>query len=190
MYMKTPGEQHAIGRSIAAEGYIDGRSHLTDSAYELVADVVPIMCVDVIPVDVSSSGVFRLGTIIRGTGSERGKLAIVGGRLQKNEGIEAAISRHLNASFDSPDFEFYDGNTEDTPFYLAQYKHAPHSEAGYDPTKHAIAPTYLITIDEPTSTRDEALSFQWIGLDEIPSVTAYNHGIALQRAADFLLENS
>lgn len=185
MQMKSFGQQKAIGEAIAIAGYSTERGHLTRAGYSLVTDVMPIICVDMIPVDFLN-GAMRMGIITRATGPEQGKPAILGGRIQKNERIAGAISRHLEGSFGDGDFDFHPGNDEDSPFYVAQYKHAPTDEGGYDPTKHAIAMTYLVEIEEPEAVSDEAQDFRWITSEQIPEVTAYNHGIALHKAADFL----
>ncbi len=176
----------AIGQAIAEEGIYDSAGYLSTPAYELVTDAVPIVCVDVIPVDITQSGLVRIGIITRATGPEKDKPAIVGGRIQKNETISTAVGRHLYDSFQDRHFVFHEGNSEDRPFYLAQFEHAPVSARHFDPTKHAITLTYLIDIPEPQIAQNEALDFRWIELDEIPTESAYNHHLTMQRAADFL----
>jgi hypothetical protein len=174
-----------VGQAIIREGIYRNDGFLSPPAYELMTEITPIICVDVIPVNIASSGL-QIGIIERATGPEAGKPAILGGRIQKNETVRGAIKRHLYSSFGDGNFSFHEGNDDDSPFHLAQYKHAPTGMGGYDPTKHAIAPTYLIDVAEPRVTHYEAASFHWVGLDEIPTESAYNHHLAMQKAADFL----
>ena len=161
----------------------DGR--LKRPIYDLITDIMPLLCVDVLPVQDGPSGP-RLGIITRATGPERHKPAILGGRINKDETISRAVGRHLLGSLGSAEFTYHQGNDEGRPFYIAQYVHTPSAPGGYDPTKHAIALNYLIRIPEPKRVKDEALDFKWTELDEIPEVSAYNHHLAMQRAADFL----
>lgn len=67
---------------------------LSSKEYELVNNSVPIVCIDIIPLIYSNNSV-KLGAIIRATGSESGKVALIGGRIIKNESITEAISRHI-----------------------------------------------------------------------------------------------
>lgn len=172
---------------IREQGIHDDDGFLAKPIYDLIVDAVPIVCVDFLPVRFESmNNDPQIGIITRATGPETGKPALLGGRVQKNETVSAAISRHLEGSLGETEFAYHQGNTEDQPFYLGQYTHAPTAEGGYDPTKHSIAPTYLIDINEPGIVRDEASDFRWIGFDEIPATSAYNHHLAMRKAAKFL----
>lgn len=161
--------------------------YLARSVFDLVVDSVPIVCVDFLPVS-NSWPEPRLGIITRATGPEAGKTALLGGRIQKDETISEAIGRHLFESLGEERFAYYPGNSEDRPFYVAQYAHAQESVGGYDPTKHSIALTYLIRIanNQPEVVRDEASDFRWIGFDEIPDKSAYNHHKVMGEAVMFL----
>ncbi len=173
-----------VPKQLVEQGVADGEGFLSPAAYDLVTAHVPIICVDLIPVNDNN----RLGTITRATGPEAGKLAMLGGRIQKDETISGAIGRHLLGSLGRPEFVYHRGNVESHPFYVAQYTHAPSASEGFDPTKHAIAMTYLIDIKKPDRVQDEASDFRWIGFDEIPEESAYNHHIALLAAAKFLTQ--
>jgi ADP-ribose pyrophosphatase YjhB (NUDIX family) len=176
-----------LATEILEHGIRDERGLLTPPVYDLVVDSVPIVCVDIIPVK-TELFIPKLGIITRATGPERGKAAILGGRVLKNETIIDAIGRHLLGSFGSAEFSFHDGNPKKRPFFVQEYPHQDSAEPplGFDPTKHALAMTYLVKIAEPTQVRDEALDFHWVGLDELPETSAYNHHVAMLEAADFL----
>ncbi len=84
-------------------------------------------------------------------------------------------------------FDFYKGQEVETPFFVQQYFHKDSSsDTGYDPSKHAIALTYLISILEQPEPKNEASKFLWINEDQIPENAAYNHGLALKQAFKFL----
>ncbi len=176
----------ALANAIAKKGINDKDGLLTEPAYELVVRNLPLICVDFLPVDYTRRQP-RLGIITRATGPEAGKPAMLGGRIKKDEGIADAIHRHLFNDLRVETFNFHGGNAADRPVHVAEYAHRDHAEGGYDPSKHAIALTYLINIyGGSLSPQNEAADFRWIGLDEIPEVSAYNHHLAMQKAADFL----
>lgn len=160
---------------------------LSKAVYELVVESVPIVCVDFLPVKFDPiTNEPQIGIITRATGPEAGKPALLGGRVEKNETLVEAIIRHLEGSLGESEFSFHEGNAVDNPYHVAEYTHAPTAEGGYDPTKHSIALTYLIDINEPQVVRDEASDFRWISLDQIPETSAYNHHLAMRKAAEYL----
>lgn len=177
-----------VGNSITWTGIYRNDGSLSQPVYDLMTEVMPLACVDVIPIDISESGLMRMGTITRAIGPETGKLALLGGRIRKDETIKDAIGRHLNDSFGDDRFDFHEGNDESSPFYVGQFMHMPHTpDRQYDPGKHTVTQTYAIDIDGPTTIQNEASGFKWISIDEIPSEAAYGHHISLQKAAEFLV---
>ncbi len=170
-------------KEIANQGVHDKDNLLTDPAYELIATCVPFVCVDIIPVRAK-----QIGIISRATGSERGKPAILGGRVHKNETISDAISRHLLDSFGSGVFKYHEGNSESHPFYVQQFLHGSSAKPpyGYDPTKHSVTMVYLVTIEEPMHVRNEASDFRWVSSGDLPDASAYNHHLVMRQAASFL----
>ncbi|KKQ74309.1 MAG: hypothetical protein US96_C0035G0013 [Candidatus Woesebacteria bacterium GW2011_GWB1_38_5b] len=153
---------------------------------EIIIPNMPISCVDVIPVRHTERG-YEIGIIKRGTGSQAGKLAIVGGRIFKDEYPNDAIRRHLIKDLNVHGFAHFGKATDHSPFFLQMYAHANSSQAegyGFDPTKQAITLTYLVQIDEqPQPSGDEAIEYLWIDSEEqIPEDTAFNHGVAMRNA--------
>lgn len=147
--------------------------------YEIGVETLPIVCTDIIPV---RDG--KIGVIKRATGPEAGKLALIGGRVRKNQRILDAISNHLKTDLAITKWKFLPTNNEQRPFFVQQYLHQSSSndEFGYDSTKHAIAMTYLIAIEGTPVPRKEADAFVWIGHDQVPTITAYNQGIVMKAA--------
>lgn len=182
-------EYSPVPQQVLEQGIADSSGHLSNAAYELVTDLVPITTVDMIPVDISE-GSTRLGAIVRATGQEAGKLALIGGRILKNETIDSAIGRHLLTTIGNSDFNLISGNEIDRPFLVVQYKHATSSNNEFDPTKHSVAMTYLISIPEPelSLVGNEASSFEWINTDRLPANGAFNQHLILRKAAQFLAD--
>lgn len=187
-------EEH-VAQGLASDtlkqGVWDESGLLTEPAYTLVTQCVPIVCVDIVPINFHEE-MPRLGIITRATGPERGKAALLGGRILKDEMISAAIGRHLMGSLGSGKFAYHKTNGESQPFCVQQFLHKGSAEPpnSYDPTKHAVTLTYLVDIDEPKQVQDEASEFRWIKLGQIPKESAYNHHLVMQKVADFLQQKS
>jgi ADP-ribose pyrophosphatase YjhB (NUDIX family) len=177
--------ESSITADLVNHGLEDETGRLHKPVYDLVVSSVPILCVDVFPVNISTTEP-SIGVIERATGPEKNKLALIGGRVLKHETIARAIGRHLFDAFESDEFSFYPGNDEGTPFYVAQYAHASTSEGLYDPTKHSIALNFLIEINEPEVVQNEASDFLWISKDQIPSTSSYNQHIVMMKAFEQL----
>lgn len=158
----------------------------SDELYAQVTAAFPIVCVDVIPFNAKTN---KIGVITRATGKERGKRALIGGRIGKGETIPQAITRHLGTDLNIEKFEFYAGNAAEHPFYVMQYAHESQKTSdfpGYDPSKQSIGLTYVITITGTPSPTAEAAAFDWISESEIPQVTAYNQGLAMRQVFNFV----
>ncbi|HJP96858.1 MAG TPA: DUF4916 domain-containing protein [Candidatus Saccharimonadales bacterium] len=159
---------------------------VSNELYEQVTDAFPLVCVDVIPYDAQTN---RIGVITRATGKESGKFALIGGRVGKGETISQAIGRHLLTDLGLATFEFHPSNAEQRPFYVMQYAHSPQPTGefkAYDPSKQSIGLTYIIQISETPTPAAEAAAFTWLEESEIPEVTAYNQGLAMQAALTFM----
>jgi len=170
----------------------DRSEYLSETTYKLVTDLIPITCVDMIPVDYNSDTV-RLGAIIRATGQEAGKIALIGGRVQKEEPLIVAMSRHMSISLGNAEFNMHPENEIERPFYIAQYNHAERMKDHlFDPTKHSISMTYLVTIPEPdlSLVGNEASSFHWLNIGELPDESAFNQHLVLHKAAQFIAAHS
>ena len=166
-------------------------ARLTDEEYAFVTNAVPIVCIDLIPVR-QQDGQWQVGAIIRATGSQTGKVALIGGRVQHGEHLDQAIARHLAEDLQVTDYSFHPGNEVSRPFYVQQYDHAATSEPpyGFDPSKHSIGLTYLIQLGSEPKPRNEASAFTWIGQADIPADAAYNQHLTLLAAMHFLQTNN
>lgn len=161
--------------------------YLDNNLYKNISSHIPIICVDILPVKKVNKD-WKIGIIKRSTGKEAGKLAILGGRIALNETIPEAINRHLLKDLKVYKFNFYQINNTQKPFYVQQYFLGSESRKpyGFDPTKHAIALTYLVTINEEPNPRDEASAFSWIDKNQIPTNPAFNQDTVMQEAFNYL----
>ncbi len=162
-------------------------TYLPQNIYQTIVENSPIICVDVMPVRYEHS--WQIGLIMRATGPEKGKWAILGGRVAKNELINQAITRHLSVDLGVKKYSFNAVNSESAPFYIQQYQHRSSGGQllGFDPTKHAIALTYLLRISQLPKPTKEASQFKWFGSDNIPKVMAYNQQLVVKKAFNKLI---
>lgn len=164
--------------------------YLSDELYEMVTQSVPIVCVDIIPV-INKRGKYEAGMIVRATGSQAGKLTVLGGRVYHSETIDKAIARHLKTDLGVEAFAYFNGSSAENPFMVQQYfmKDGPEGERyGFDPTKHAVTPTYLVEIDEALVVPQlEASGFVWIkDIIDDPAAAGYNQHIVVNKALQAL----
>lgn len=155
--------------------------------YQLAVDCLPVLCVDILPVRFNGSNV-EVGVIIRATGSEKGKVAVLGGRVRKDQSVTQAIGTHLKKDLQLSDWDYYKLNDEKTPFYVQQYFQSCKAKDnfGYDPSKHAVALNYIVEIKGLPKPTNEADQFIWITRDKVPEITAYNHGVVMRKVFELL----
>jgi ADP-ribose pyrophosphatase YjhB (NUDIX family) len=118
--------------------------------------------------------------LIRRTDADGSKVgwSLVGGRVLLRESLDEAVRRHVASTLGGT----VQVGPVDTarPLHAAEY--SPDGRFGRtDPSKHAVAMTYLVQITGVVSPGGEALDFRWFGADEIPPEEdfAYTHGEVL-----------
>ena len=162
-------------------------NYLPDDVYATVTKSVPIICVDLIPVRKNGGGKWEIGVITRATGSQAGKVALIGGRIGYDESVIDAVRRHLTTDCGIDKFMFLSCNEVNRPFSIEQYIHRKDAKnSTYDPTKHAISLTYLMEIDKVPKPKNEARDFLWIQNTGIPEMTAFNQNVVMRKAFEFL----
>lgn len=155
--------------------------------YGLWAEFKPITSLDMILVR-TYQGRDQIGVIMRATGPEKGYLALIGGGINKNEPKMETMARHLKADLGIKKFYFVPPQTLEDPFYAAEYPHMeyPGNDRLFDPGKHSVATTYLLQTNDVIRPKNEASGIMWLYQDEIPVRTAYNQGIIMRAAFDYL----
>lgn len=178
---------------------------LTPDIFRLRAKLGPIVCTDGIPMR-QVNGVIEGGIIRRNTGPYRGTFSIIGGVIGYGETIENALRRHFRTDI-GMEIEFLNPLGIASPAGIFQY-HGPKSrrinspalpldikprgKGGEinehppflpEPTKHAVALTYLVTIPESAKPvfgsspfGQEASEFVWHSLETCPPEQEFGYG--------------
>ena len=166
--------------------------------YNLVTAISPITCVDAFPIRMGSVGL-EMGFIRRNTGFYKGRLWCVGGRVNVGESFSEALTRHVRGTL-GVGFVLHAGISWNKPVCAMQYPPQPITVAdgessGHDPSKHAIASTYLIHLESESfsygSTAhggQEAASVEWFPADELPpeNEIAYGGAATVRMCAEWL----
>ena len=166
--------------------------------YRLAARILPIPCVDGIPLRGTGDRIEAMA-IRRGTGRSRGLLVPVGGRINFRESIENALRRHFLTDVGC--------KIEILPHWsrpISTDQWAP-VEFGVPPdfhpegSKHAVQTLHLVRLlGEPTKFGStvhggqEVIGVEWFGLDDMPPPEAFGaeHHVSFEtclRAAETLL---
>ncbi len=118
--------------------------------------LVPMVCINVLPVRVEAGRVVGVGLILRRT-PEGERWCTVGGRLRRNETFAEAITRELLATL-GPDIRFE--LTPDTrPQYVQPYYTRPRATGGHDSRQHSIGLSWAVPISGTVRVGGKAWSF-------------------------------
>ena len=91
---------------------------------------------------------------------------MVGGGIHRRESVAEAAARHIRETL-GPDVT-WDDICISSPITVGEYFPVRRAASGYDPRKHAIAPTYAVLISGAVSAGGEAISFRWFSEDDLP----------------------
>lgn len=133
--------------------------------YSLVRRLVPIACVDILPVK-TGDNLLKVGLIRRYDASGRVVRAMIGGGIHRTETVGEAAARHLRSTL-GPEVRWTDPDW-DRPATVGQYLPNARSDEPHDPRKHAIALTYLVVLAGTASPRGEAIGFDWFTIASAP----------------------
>lgn len=143
---------------------------LSADEWQHVTKVLPIACVDVLPIIRDESGlIVRIGLIWRSGPQEIGDVwCHIGGRLNFDERLLDGVGRHLQEVLVGLDPK----KVAHSPFTVMEYFTTPHRGKGYDPRKHAVAACFLVDVDARDEVHvvagSEALAFKWFHTNQIP----------------------
>jgi len=145
---------------------------LSDDEWEHIQTLVPILCVDILPIRLNENRELdSIGLILRETPLQGDRWCLVGGRVLYRETILEAIHRQLTHTLGSN--ISYDSDADRQPDYVAQYAPQTVTVAGFDavdPRKHAVGLTYCIEISGQINPQFEAKDFKWFAPTEISLV--------------------
>lgn len=137
--------------------------------------VIPIVCVDVLPVRYSQStrqrNVEAVGLILRDTPHQGQRWCLVGGRLCYGESLLQAVRRQVRETLGArvrPAIK-----PRQLPLYVAEY--SPSGKGGFalDPRQHSIGLTYPLEIRGLPAPRGEAIRFEWFDIDDLPAAKQF-----------------
>jgi ADP-ribose pyrophosphatase YjhB (NUDIX family) len=148
---------------------------LSDTAWDEIQSNVPIVCVDVFPVQISVSGAVSAVGLIRRVmpGSDDLVWCPIGGRINHGDTLRAGVLRHLGSTLTGADF---DVPADPQPAYVFQWFPAARDDDGLangvDPRRHSVGLCFVVAVDgEPVvAETGEALEFCWFDLAEIDAV--------------------
>lgn len=141
-----------------------GDDWIPQEEYERIQARVPILCVDLLPLQPSTGAV---GLIRRETYGGNEGWCLIGGAVKRNEDLLAAIARHVDSTLGG-DVEHE--LSSDEPLVVAQYFTEARAGRLHDPRKHAVALSYTGTLHGDPQPQGEAIEFRWFGPDELDTV--------------------
>ena len=139
---------------------------------------IPIVCVDAVLARRTLDGtVTQVGLIRRFDATGKATTwCHIGGRMQLGESIAEALDRHVTETV-GLDITKQLG-PDPQPDYVQQYFPAPdaHPElpgAGVDARKHAVALSFLVTVEEEVAAvaGSEGLEFAWFNTEQLAALT-------------------
>lgn len=133
--------------------------------YSLVRRLVPIACVDILPIK-TEDDLLKVGLIRRYDTSGRVVRALIGGGIHRTETVGDAAARHLCSTL-GPEVRWTDPDW-DRPATIGQYLPKARSDGLHDPRKHAVALTYVVVLAGTASPRGEAIGFDWFTIASPP----------------------
>jgi ADP-ribose pyrophosphatase YjhB (NUDIX family) len=153
---------------------------IPQAEYDLIQKRVPILCVDLLPLDRGTHQ--GVGLIRRETYDGNEGWCMIGGAVKRNEGLLSALGRHVRSTLgDRVEYEL--ASTE--PQFVAEYFTEPGIGELHDPRKHAIALTYAAVCEGSPLACGEALEFRWFDRTELDSVEfGFGQGAVVRRVLD------
>jgi ADP-ribose pyrophosphatase YjhB (NUDIX family) len=131
--------------------------------WALVQRLVPVACVDLLPVRGTDVGLIRRPS----TDGPELRWALVGGRVRRGETIERAAARHLRETL-GPDVRWAPFDVA-RPRTVGEYFPDPPPGGLRDARQHAIALTYVVGIEGEVRPGGEAVGFAWFGPGDVPA---------------------
>lgn len=150
------------------------RRPLAASTWSLCQRSLPIACVDVLPVQVFKRDEPRVGLINRDSAGAGLKWCLIGGRILRDESLEAAIAGIVKDALGG-DVRVL-SLTGEQPLYVAQYFSSPRNGYPTDPRKHAVALTYAVEFSGHPAPQGEAKAFEWFKASALPGSSDFGFG--------------
>jgi ADP-ribose pyrophosphatase YjhB (NUDIX family) len=158
---------------------------LSEKDYRSITAQMPIACVDILPVVIDQdTGLVAQVGLIKRVFQNREVWCHLGGRVLLGEHLDHAVLRHVNATIgDLPAA----AQLSQESFFTNQFFRQREQGFGFDPSKHAIATCYTLTMPRAAavtvSEEGEALAFQWFPRERLPTAENLWPGTAEMVAA-------
>jgi len=147
------------------------RNWIPDDLFKTISGMLPIPCVDVMPVKRAKAGT-QVGLIYRETPHQGRRWCLIGGRLRLNETLREAVRREIRSALGAG--VRLDG-TFGQPFAV-EYFSVRKGKALFDPRKHAISWTFPVEIRGKIRPANEALDFRWFGFSDLRAEKSIGFG--------------
>jgi ADP-ribose pyrophosphatase YjhB (NUDIX family) len=147
------------------EGWIE------PNLWKAIEESIPIPCVDILPWRRrADNGAIEIGLIERDSEDSGRSWNLVGGRIRRNESIEAAIERHMRTTLGGD--VTWDRCDYSVPDFAGEYFTSPTPGHGYDPRHHAVSFSYAVEIYGPVAASGEAYAIEFFTPDRLPPDSA------------------
>ena len=152
--------------------------------YDLIQARVPILCVDLLPVNAAHNAI---GLIRRETPNGGEGWCLVGGAVVRNEPLLEAIARHVHSTLGDR-FDFSLVSRE--PLAVIEYFTEPSRGEFHDPRKHAVALSYAAICQGEPNPAGEGLEFRWFARKEIGGIEfGFGQGTVVKRLLSQLADS-
>ena len=168
------------------------RHWIPDGLWRTIQSSVPIVCVDAVPVRLTTNPdghrvIISIGLIRRAVPDPFGEpdvssvtgrsgWGIVGGRMRHGATLAEELGRQVRETLGPEAVATPIDATN--PTYVAQYSpHGPDDRFdAADPRQHAIGLTWVVTLAGTLSPQGEATGFDWFPVDALPPPAAFGFG--------------
>ena len=150
---------------------------------------LPIVCVDVLPIRLSSrtfNEIEAVGLITRATDRGTPGWCLIGGRVLRGEPLAAAIKRQVKETLGDHMRVYLP--RELNPACIAQYSPTGRTPFCFDRRQHSIGLTYTVEIRGTPDPCGEASAFKWFELRHLPPSRqfGFNQDRIVRRCLDSL----
>jgi hypothetical protein len=147
-------------------------SWIPEEEWARIQRLLPITCVDVLPVRPVNGGV-EAGLILRDTPDGR-RWCLIGGRILHNESIREAILRQLTSTLGDGVRCSLDDHPK--PEHVAEYFSERRAGELHDPRQHALGLSFIVVVSGPIEAKGEAIEFRWFRPGELPPSDDFGFG--------------
>ena len=138
--------------------------------------MVPILCVDVLPVRPLDDDPLEMECLLIRRRDRAGRLGLtlVGGRVRIDERIERAAARHVRETL-GPKVSAARASWS-RPDRVGEYERGGAATGPHDPAQHAVALSYVVVLEGEPQALGEAEGLEWFSPRELPDGGEFGFG--------------